>query len=204
MILQGLILLHSKQLIHRDIKGDNILLDENGFAKVADFGVGVKMNKNLKKSKKGSPYWMSPQVIRNEGYGTGTDIWSLGITCMELIKGEPPNSALKPIEVMEKIANCKIDYDELFKGLKNLSEDYKNFIKQCLVIDENKRATAKELLEHSFIKKNAKDNKLLSDLYKNHINDLEQYRKEVEEYEKELKLRQKQEKEEQLKLRKQN
>ena len=201
MILQGLILIHSKNLIHRDVKGANILLSEEGFAKIGDFGVGVKLNKdleNLRKSKKGSPYWMSPQVVLNQGYSTGTDIWSLGITCLELINGEPPNSALKPMEVMEKIGKCKINFDELFGEKNNFSEDFKDFVKKCLVIEEKKRAKAKELINHRFIVKKSRDNKLLSNLYKKHINDLEDYRQEVEEYEMELKMKKKKEREQQI------
>ena len=197
MVLQGLIIMHSKNLIHRDIKGANILISEDGFAKIGDFGVGVKLKENLRKSKKGSPYWMSPQVVLNQEYGIGTDIWSLGITCLELINGEPPNSCLKPLEVMEKIGKCKVNFEELFGEKNNLSEDFKNFVQKCLVVEEKKRASAKELLKHNFIKK-AKDNKLLSILYKNHINDLEDYRKEVEEYERELKMKNKKEREKQI------
>ena len=120
MVLNGLILIHEKNLIHRDIKGANILLSGEGFAKIGDFGVGVQLQEDFRKSKKGSPYWMSPQVVKNEEYGVGTDIWSLGITCLELFNGEPPNSYLKPGEVMEKIAKCKVDFKELF-GDKNNS-----------------------------------------------------------------------------------
>ena len=175
MVLQGLIIIHSKNLIHRDIKGSNILLSEEGFAKIGDFGVGVKLDKNnFRKSKKGSPYWMSPQVVLNEKYGTGTDIWSLGVTCLELINGEPPNSSLKPIEVMEKIGKRTLNYDELFGPDNNYSEDFKNFVKKCLVIEEKDRATAKELIKHKFIVKKAKDNKLMKELYRKHINDLEE------------------------------
>ena len=90
MVLKGLILIHEKNLIHRDVKGANILLSGNGFAKLADFGVGVQLHDDFRKSKKGSPYWMSPQVVKNENYGIGTDIWSLGVTCLELYNGEPP------------------------------------------------------------------------------------------------------------------
>ena len=151
MVLEGLIIIHEKNLIHRDVKGANILLSEDGYAKIGDFGVGVQLKIDdgeiLKKSKKGSPYWMSPQVVLNQGYGPGTDIWSVGITCLELINGEPPNSYLKPVEVMEKIGKCKVDFDELFNTSDKiiLSDDFKNFVKKCLIVEENKRATAKEL-----------------------------------------------------------
>ena len=104
MVLKGLILIHEKHLIHRDIKGANILLSEEGYAKLGDFGVGVELKEEFyRTSKKGSPYWMSPQVIKKEEYDSKTDIWSLGITCIELLQGEPPNSGLSPEGVMEKI-----------------------------------------------------------------------------------------------------
>ena len=204
MVLNGLILIHEKNLIHRDIKGANILLSGEGFAKIGDFGVGVQLQEDFRKSKKGSPYWMSPQVVKNEGYGVGTDIWSLGVTCLELYNGEPPNSSLKPGEVMDKIGQCKINFDELFgDNNKKMSQSFKNFVKKCLVIDEKKRAKAKDLINDEFIVKFSKDNKLLEQLYKKHINDLDEYRKEVELYEQEMKMKQKKDYEKQMILQKQ-
>ena len=204
MVLKGLILIHEKNLIHRDVKGANILLSGDGVAKLGDFGVGVQLKEDFRKSKKGSPYWMSPQVVNNECYGVGTDIWSLGVTCLELYNGEPPNSCLKPNEVMEKIGKCEINFDELFgENKKNMSEYFINFIKKCLVIDEKKRAKAKELINDEFIVQYSKDNKILEELYKNHIRDLDEYRKEVEEYEQEMKAKQKKEYEKRLLIQKQ-
>ena len=202
MVLKGLIIIHEKNLIHRDVKGANILLSGDGVAKIGDFGVGVQLQQDFRKSKKGSPYWMSPQVVKNEKYGIGTDIWSLGITCLELYNGEPPNSCLKPGEVMEKIGKCIINFDELFKE-KKMSESFKNFVKKCLVIEEKKRAKAKDLIKDEFIVKYSKDNKILEELYKKHINDLDEYRKEVEEYEQEMKIKQRKEYEKQKILQKQ-
>ena len=192
MVLKGLIIIHEKNLIHRDVKGANILLSGDGYAKIGDFGVGVQLQEDFRKSKKGSPYWMSPQVVNNEGYGIGTDIWSLGVTCLELYNGEPPHSSLKPGEVMEKIAKCEVNFEELFEN-KNMSECFKNFVKKCLVVDEKKRAMAKDLINDEFIMKYSKDNKLLEELYKQHINELDEYRREVEEYEQEMKQKQKKE-----------
>ena len=192
MVLKGLIIIHEKNLIHRDVKGANILLSGEGYAKIGDFGVGVKLQEDFRKSRKGSPYWMSPQVVNNESYGIGTDIWSLGITCLELFNGEPPNSSLKPIEVMEKIGKKRVNYKDLF-GDKKMSECFKNFVKKCLVIDEKKRGKAKELINDEFIVKYAKDNIIMKNLYQKHINDLDEYRREVEEYELELKMKQKKE-----------
>ena len=114
-VLHGLIIIHSMNLIHRDIKGANILLSEDGYAKLGDFGVGIRLTgeAGYRNSKKGSPYWMSPQVVKNNNYDMKTDIWSLGITCAELCNGEPPFSNLNPKNVMEKIAKFPPTVDEV-------------------------------------------------------------------------------------------
>ena len=189
MVLKGLILIHEKNLIHRDIKGANILLSEEGYAKLGDFGVGVELKEEFyRTSKKGSPYWMSPQVIKKEEYDSKTDIWSLGITCIELLQGEPPNSGLSPEGVMEKIGNKLFKFEDFFGGEKdNYSKEFKNFLYRCLVIDPKNRANAKELIKHPFILKYAKDNIFLKNLVKKHKYDIEKYRKEVEEYENQMK-----------------
>ena len=188
MVLQGLILIHSKNLIHRDIKGANILLSEDGYAKLADFGVGAQiLNEKYRKSKKGSPYWMSPQVASNLNYDFKTDIWSLGITCVELLEGEPPFSKLKPKNVMEKIAKKPPRVDEII-DLNEHTYEFKSFIEHCLEIDPKKRYTAEELLKHEFITKFTKGRKYLINLIKKHEMDIEKFRFEnEEEYQKILK-----------------
>ena len=121
MTLLALKFLHSKNIIHRDIKGANILLKKNGTVKLADFGTGILLKENnyMRSSKKGSPYWMSPQVAGQKEYNTKTDIWSLGISCYELFCGEPPLSEYKPYKVMKiiekkprKIVEIRIFYDD--------------------------------------------------------------------------------------------
>ena len=190
MVLQALIILHSKKLIHRDIKGANILLSSNGYAKLGDFGVGIEIiNNEMRNSKKGSPYWMSPQVVLKKNYDMKTDIWSLGITCLELINGEPPYSEIKPKKVMELIGKMKPDFNKFFKNNIVYSEEFKNFIKLCLQVEPEKRPTALELFNHPFIKKNAKSNIYLSKLINDHKKELEDFRKEVEEFEKEIKYK---------------
>jgi serine/threonine protein kinase len=186
MILQGLIIIHSKNLIHRDIKGANILLSEKGFAKIGDFGVSAKLEQNFRFrfSKKGSPYWMSPQVIDKEKYDNKTDIWSLGITCIELIQGEPPNSELTPDEVMEKIGSKNFNFNDFFrKDKNNYSNELINFLDECLQINPNKRPTANELIDHLFIKKYAKDNIYLKSLLDKNKNNIDLFRREFFEME---------------------
>ena len=176
MILKGLDFIHKKNLIHRDIKGANILINGQGIAKIADFGVGVQLiNEINRKSKKGSPYWMSPQVALNSDYNEKTDIWSLGITCVEMIEGEPPNGQLKPRFAMEKIGKDPPSADKLLKGAK-YSEEFKDFVRKCLEINQYKRPNAKELLKHSFITKFNKGKDFIKNLVKKHMKDIEQFR----------------------------
>ena len=191
MVLQGLIIIHDKKLIHRDIKGANILLSEDGYAKLGDFGVGTKLllKENYRSSIKGSPYWMSPQVIQKENYDSKTDIWSLGITCIELTQGEPPFSDLNPNEVLDFIGNKKFIFDDFFQKKKsNYSKEFINFVSKCLKINPEKRSSAKELIKHEFIVKYAKDNIYLKQLLKKYENDMDNYRKEFEENELKLKF----------------
>ena len=179
MVLKGLVYIHSKNLIHRDIKGANILINEEGIVKIADFGVGIQLiNENNRKSKKGSPYWMSPQVALNADYNEKTDIWSLGITCVEMIEGDPPNSQLKPRFVIEKIGKDPPSADELLKG-KNYSEEFKDFVMKCLEITQRKRPNAKELLKHNFINKFNKGKDFVKNLVNNHLKEVEKFREET-------------------------
>ena len=164
-VLKGLILIHSKNLIHRDIKAANIFLSQNGYAKLGDFGVGAQLGINdfFRNSKKGSPYWMSPQVVKNLDYDMKTDIWSLGITCCEMCNGEPPFAELNPHNVMEKIGNNPPKVDEIIKKEEH-SEEFYDFVKKCLEVEPNKRPNAKDLIKHEFINKYSKDNDFIKEL----------------------------------------
>ena len=185
MILKGLVLMHSENLIHRDIKGANILISEDGYAKLGDFGVGATLHdEKYRVSKKGSPYWMSPQVASSIKYDYKTDIWSLGITCVELLEGEPPFSDLKPKNVMEKISKHPPSADEII-DLNEHTPEFKSFVEHCLEIDPKKRFSAKDLLKHEFITKFSKGRKYLQKLVKKHQEDVEKFRIESEkEYQK--------------------
>ena len=185
MILKGLINIHKINLIHRDVKGSNILLSEDGFAKLGDFGVGIQLTEEeYRTSKKGSPYWMSPQVVLNEKYDTKTDIWSLGITCVELVEGEPPNGDLKPGKVMEKIASSPPRVEDII-DVNEHTDEFIDFVRLCLEIDPTKRPTAAELIKHPFITKLAKGREYLAELINNNIEEVERYRSEEIEKEKE-------------------
>jgi len=197
MILKGLILMHNENLIHRDIKGANILISEDGYAKLGDFGVGATLyDEKYRLSKKGSPYWMSPQVASSIKYDFKTDIWSLGITCVELLEGEPPFSDMKPKSVMERISKNPPSAEEII-DLNEHTPEFKSFVENCLEIDPNKRASARDLLKHEFITKFSKGRKYLQKLVKKHQDDVENFRIQSEkEYQKLMKDKEMKEKNE--------
>jgi serine/threonine protein kinase len=149
-VLFGLLYLHSINIIHRDIKCQNLLLSDEGRVKISDFGISINKNVLNCNNRVGTPYWMSPEVINRQRYNEKTDIWSLGIICYELVEGEPPYSEFKPNVVMKKIIENPI------KGLKNpekYSNEFNDFVSLCLNVDFNKRPNIPQLLEHKFIKK---------------------------------------------------
>jgi serine/threonine protein kinase len=147
-ILHGLKYLHDRNIIHRDIKCANLLVDVNGVVKLADFGMAKELDKLGKlKSVKGSPYWMAPEVIDcTKTYGIAADIWSLGCTVLEMVTGKPPLSELDwPVVVW------RVGHGEAPPIPENLSVDLKDFIKQCLEVDVNKRPTVDILLHHPLV-----------------------------------------------------
>ncbi|AQK73377.1 Mitogen-activated protein kinase kinase kinase YODA [Zea mays] len=148
-ILLGLAYLHAKNTVHRDIKGANILVDPNGRVKLADFGMAKHINgQQCPFSFKGSPYWMAPEVIKNaSGCNLAVDIWSLGCTVLEMATSKPPWSQYEGIAAMFKIGNSK----ELPPIPDHLSEEGKDFIRQCLQRDPSSRPTAVDLLQHPFV-----------------------------------------------------
>lgn len=149
-ILSGLAYLHAKNTVHRDIKGANILVDPNGRVKLADFGMAKHISgQSCPLSFKGSPYWMAPEVIKNaSGSNLAVDIWSLGCTVLEMSTTKPPWSQYEGVAAMFKIGNSK----ELPAIPDHLSDEGKDFVRQCLQRNPLHRPTAANLLEHPFVK----------------------------------------------------
>ncbi|UJO24802.1 Cytokinesis protein sepH [Fulvia fulva] len=144
--LQGLLFLHEQGVIHRDIKGANILTTKDGLIKLADFGVATKAQGITEGSVVGTPYWMAPEVIELAGATTASDIWSLGCTVIELLDGRPPYHQFAPMPALFRIVND--DHPPLPEGASPLVRD---FLMQCFQKDPNLRVSAKKLLKHPWI-----------------------------------------------------
>ncbi|MBR1741194.1 MAG: protein kinase, partial [Lachnospiraceae bacterium] len=124
---------------------------------------GKLTDEEFRHSKKGSFYWMSPQVVSLKDYDTKTDIWSLGITCIELAETEPPFADLKPFEVANKLAKSPPTVEDVI-NVQEYSGYFVDFLDKCLQVDPNKRFSAKELIEHDFIKKFSKGKGYIAEL----------------------------------------
>ncbi|XP_051775901.1 mitogen-activated protein kinase kinase kinase kinase 5 isoform X3 [Erpetoichthys calabaricus] len=153
--LQGLGYLHSKGKMHRDIKGANILLSDNGDVKLADFGVAAKITATIAKRKSfiGTPYWMAPEVAaveKNGGYNQLCDIWAVGITAIELAELQPPMFELHPMRALFLMSKNSFQPPKL-KDKTKWSSLFHNFVKVSLTKNPKKRPNAEKLLTHGFV-----------------------------------------------------
>ncbi|KAJ3003894.1 putative protein serine/threonine kinase, partial [Thoreauomyces humboldtii] len=155
-LVKGLEYIHRHGKIHRDIKAANVLVTAAGEVKLADFGVSAQVTATITKKNTfvGTPYWMAPEVILRSAYNAKAmvfgmvqaDIWSLGITAWELVKGLPPHANIHPMRVLFMIPqqpSPELDGD--------FSPEFKDFVAKCLAKRPSQRPTAAELLQHPFI-----------------------------------------------------
>ncbi|XP_059385623.1 mitogen-activated protein kinase kinase kinase kinase 3-like isoform X1 [Carassius carassius] len=153
--LQGLFYLHSKGKMHRDIKGANILLTDNGYIKLADFGVSAQITATLAKRKSfiGTPYWMAPEVAaveRKGGYNHLCDIWAVGITAIELAELQPPMFDLHPMRALFLMTKSNFQPPKLKDKVK-WTNNFHNFVKLALTKNPKRRPPADKLLQHPFV-----------------------------------------------------
>ncbi|XP_020180902.1 mitogen-activated protein kinase kinase kinase 3 [Aegilops tauschii subsp. strangulata] len=148
-ILNGLNYLHQRNVLHRDIKCANILVDANGLVKLADFGLAKEMSiLSQARSSKGTVFWMAPEVAKAKPHGPPADIWSLGCTVLEMLTGKVPYPDMEWTHALLKIG----------RGIppkipNTLSEDARDFIAKCVQANQKDRPSAAQLLEHPFVKR---------------------------------------------------
>ncbi|KAG5975868.1 hypothetical protein E4U55_007544 [Claviceps digitariae] len=148
-VLRGLQYLHDQGVIHRDIKGANILTTKDGTVKLADFGVSTSTlaaGQDKEAQVVGTPYWMAPEIIQLSGASSASDIWSVGCTVIELLQGKPPYHNLAAMPALFAIVND--DHPPLPEGISPAARD---FLMQCFQKDPNLRVSARKLLRHAWI-----------------------------------------------------
>ncbi|XP_028446784.1 myosin-IIIb isoform X7 [Perca flavescens] len=154
--LLGLQHLHNNRIIHRDVKGNNILLTTEGGVKLVDFGVSAQLTsaRLRRNTSVGTPFWMAPEVIACEqqydySYDARCDVWSLGITAIELADGDPPLAEMHPVKALFKIPR---NPSPTLRNPEQWCRSFCHFIGQCLIKDFEARPSVTHLLEHPFIK----------------------------------------------------
>ncbi|XP_052217159.1 mitogen-activated protein kinase kinase kinase kinase 4-like isoform X4 [Dreissena polymorpha] len=154
-ILRGLAHLHGNRVIHRDIKGQNVLLTDNAEVKLVDFGVSAQLDKTIGRRNTfiGTPYWMAPEVIAcdenpDATYDNRSDLWSLGISCIEMAEGKPPLCDMHPMRALFLIPR---NPPPRLKSSK-WSSRFHNFVETCLLKDYTQRPNTEQLLKHPFIR----------------------------------------------------
>jgi p21-activated kinase 1 len=157
-VLEALKFLHERNVIHRDIKSDNILLGNDGEIKLTDFGFCAQINAASEMASRlskrhtmvGTPYWMAPEMVTRKPYGTKVDIWSLGIMAIEMLDGEPPYLNEKPLRALYYIATNGSPQPQT--DITTLSPEFQDFLEQSLAETVAERPSAAKLLQHPFIK----------------------------------------------------
>jgi len=172
-VLLGLEYLHNRSIIHRDIKAGNILLNKDGQAKLADFGVAAQLSTlhSRRSTMTGAPFWMAPEVMQETRYRERCDIWSLGITIIEMAQGKPPHHDVHPMRVVFVIPQKP---PPTLEKPEEYSPEMSDFLSCCLQKDPGARPSATDLMSHPFvadrtshISSNSMKSEIIADLVKN-------------------------------------
>ncbi|CAH2247634.1 traf2 and NCK-interacting kinase isoform X5 [Pelobates cultripes] len=184
-ILRGLSHLHQHKVIHRDIKGQNVLLTENAEVKLVDFGVSAQLDRTVGRRNTfiGTPYWMAPEVIAcdenpDATYDFKSDLWSLGITAIEMAEGAPPLCDMHPMRALFLIPRNPAPR---LKS-KKWSKKFQSFIESCLVKNHGQRPSTEQLMKHPFIRDQPNERQVRIQL-KDHIDRTKKKRGEKDETE---------------------
>lgn len=149
-LVRGLRYLHEKAIIHRDIKGANVLVSDDGTVKLADFGAAKRVldPEQLQHTLAGTPYWMAPEVVKQHGHGKPADVWSVGATVLQMLTGQAPYQALAPVPALFKIGHGT---DSPIPADAPLSALARDFVDKCLTRDVAKRPTVEQLAFHPWL-----------------------------------------------------
>jgi serine/threonine protein kinase len=150
-LVAGLAYLHSKNIIHRDIKGANVLVSDDGVVKLADFGAAKKIldPEQLQHTLAGTPYWMAPEVVRQQGHGASADVWSLGATVLQMLTGRAPYQDLAPVPALFKIGHST---DSPLPPNAAISPLARDFLSLCFMRDAPQRPKVDALKMHPWIR----------------------------------------------------
>ena len=170
-IIQGIKYIHSRGIVHRDIKLENILLDLNNIIKICDFGVGKLVKPNtILKDQCGTPVYMAPEILKGNGYkGFPVDIWSAGVALYIMLSGTLPFNKDKDHDLEYNILNSNI------KEIKDISDEGNHLLKNILEKDPNKRYTCNQILEHPWLNSNLNDEDSADLDYNNNIKNVNKY-----------------------------
>ena len=170
-IIQGIRYIHSRGIVHRDIKLENILLDLNNIIKICDFGVGKLIKPNtILKDQCGTPVYMAPEILKGNGYkGFPVDVWSAGVALYIMLSGTLPFNKDKDHDLEYSILNNNI------KEIKDISDEGNNLLKNILEKDPNKRYTCNQILEHPWLNSNLIDDENPDLDYNNNIKNVNKY-----------------------------